>query len=76
MCLARRNLSPKARRFLIAGNLCLVFSLLLSHFAQRLGPQHANLSDALRGFLIGLSITFNIAAIRTPSTIPLKVQKP
>ena len=64
MCLARRNLSPKARRFLVIGNLCLVAGMLMSLFDKDLGRQHASLYDALRGFLIGLSIAFNFGALR------------
>ena len=64
MCLARRNLSPKARRFLALGNITLVVGLLLTLFANHHPQQHVDLYDALRGFLIGLSITFNIAAFR------------
>jgi hypothetical protein len=68
MCIARRNLTPKARRFLIAGNLCLVAGLLPSILAKDFGHQHADLFDAARGFFIGLSITFNIAALRMRSS--------
>ncbi len=70
MCLARRNLSSKARRFLVAGNLCLAAGLVLSIFSRHLAPQHANLYDALRGFLIGLSIAFNIAVLRMRANCP------
>jgi hypothetical protein len=64
MCLARRNLTPKSRRFLAIGNLCLFFGLTLSLFGKDLGHHHADLYDAARGFLIGLSIAFNLGAFR------------
>jgi hypothetical protein len=64
MCLARSNLSLKARRFLAIGSLCLVAGLLMSLFDKDLGRQHASLYDALRGFLIGLSVAFNFVALR------------
>ena len=63
MCIARRNLTPKARRFLAIGNLCLFAGLMLSLFDKDLGQHHDNLYDALRGFLIGLSIAFNFGAL-------------
>ena len=64
MCIARRNLTLKARRFLALGNLSLVAGLLLSLFATHHGQQHEDLYDALRGFLIGLSIAFIFCAFR------------
>ncbi len=64
MCLDRRNLSPTARRFLTIGSFCLVAGLTLSIFDKDLGLHHKNLYDALRGFLLGLSIVFNFYALR------------
>jgi hypothetical protein len=64
MCLAKRNLPPKARRFLVIGNLCLSAGLLLSIFGKDLGLHHAIACDALRGFLLGLAIVFNFNAMR------------
>lgn len=63
MCLAGRNMPPKARRFLAIGNLCLAAGLTLSIFDKDLGLHHADLYDALRGFLIGIAIAFNIGAL-------------
>jgi hypothetical protein len=64
MCLERRNLTPKARRFLAIGNLCLVAGLTLSIFDKDLGLHHQDLYDALRGFFLGLAITFIFFAFR------------
>ena len=64
MCLAARNLTPKSRRFLAIGNLCLAAGLLMSVFDKDLGQHHAAIYDALRGLLIGLSIAFNLSALR------------
>ena len=68
MCLAARNLTPKSRRFLAAGNLCLVAGLLMSVFDKDLGQHHAAIYDALRGLFIGLSIAFNLSALRIGAT--------
>ena len=62
MCFVRRN--PQARRRLVIGNLCLVIGILLSIFDKDLGLRHAGLYDALRGFLFGLAIVFNLTAQR------------
>ena len=70
MCLARRNLSPKARRFLTFGNLCLVASLTLSIFDKDLGLHHQDLYDGLRGFFLGLAITFIFFAFRLARRCP------
>ena len=70
MRLARRNLTPKGRRFLVSGSLCLSASLILSSFDKDLGLQHAALYDALRGFLLGLAIVFNFAAMRLARNCP------
>ena len=64
MCIARRNLTPKARRLLVIGNLCLVAGLILSIFDKDLGEHHATLFHSVRGFLIGLSIALNFGALR------------
>jgi hypothetical protein len=64
MCLARRNLTPKARRILAIGNLCLAGGLSMSLFDKQLGPHHANLYDGLRGFSINLAIALIFRAFR------------
>lgn len=64
MCLARRDLTPKARRILAIGNLCLAGGLSMSLFDKQLGPHHANLYDGLRGFFIGLAIALIFCAFR------------
>lgn len=63
MCLTRRKLTPKARLFLVIGNLCLSAGLLLGIFARDLGPRHPNLFDALRGLLLGIAIALNFGAL-------------
>jgi len=70
MCLANRNLSPKARRFLAIGNMCLVAGLLMSIFDKDIAFLNAALYDALRGLFIGLSIGFNFGALRLAKTCP------
>lgn len=64
MCLARRNLTPKARGFLVSGCLCLAVGSSLSVFGRDLGVGHQDVYDALRGFLLGLAIAFNFCALR------------
>jgi hypothetical protein len=70
MCLAKRNLTPKARRFLAIGNFCLVTGLTLSIFNKDIGLHHTALYDALRGFLLGLAIVFNLNALRIARNSP------
>ena len=70
MRLARRNLTPKARRFLAIGNFCLVAGLLMSIFDKNLGLNHPAIYDGLRGFLIGLAVTFNFGALRLARNCP------
>lgn len=64
MCLARNNLSPKARRLFVLGNLCLVAGLTLSLFDKDMGSHHVAIYDALRGFFLGLAIALNFGALR------------
>lgn len=70
MPLVRRPLTPKARRFLAIGNLCLVAGLTLSIFDKDLGLHHAALYDAGRGFLVGLAVVFNFGALRLARNCP------
>jgi hypothetical protein len=70
MWLARRSLTPKARRFLVIGNLCLVAGLLMSVFDKDFGLHHANLYHATRGLLFGLAIGFNVGAVRMARRCP------
>ncbi|HZL52479.1 MAG TPA: hypothetical protein VFC37_16190 [Terracidiphilus sp.] len=64
MCLARRDLTPKARRILAIGNLCLAGGLTLSLFDKDIDVHYANLYDGLRGFFIGLAIALIFCASR------------
>ena len=70
MLFKRRQLTPKGRRFLAAGNLCLFTGCLMTILGKNFALHHADLYDALRGFLIGLSITFNLAAFRFAHRCP------
>jgi hypothetical protein len=70
MCLARRSLSPKARRFLALGNLCLVTGLMMSILAKDFATHHENLYDGLHGLLIGLALGFIIGAFRFARNCP------
>jgi hypothetical protein len=57
-------MSRKARIFLGIGNFCLFAGLSLNLFNQELAPYHSNWFDFLRGFLLGLAITFMFFAAR------------
>jgi hypothetical protein len=70
MCLANRNLSPKARCFLAIGNMCLVLGLLMSIIDKDAAFHNAALYHGLRGLLIGLSIGFNFGALRLAKSCP------
>ncbi len=70
MCLSRRNLSPKARRFLAIGNLCLFAGIMMSILAKDFGLHHEALYDSLRGLLLGLAIGFNYGALRLSRNCP------
>ncbi|MGC1462225.1 MAG: hypothetical protein WA802_08490 [Terracidiphilus sp.] len=70
MRFAGRSLTPKARRFLAIGNLCLVAGLTLSIFDKDLGLHHAAIYDAIRGFLLGLAIAFNFGALGFARSCP------
>jgi hypothetical protein len=70
MFFKKRQLTPKARRFLAIGNLCLVAGLMLTLFGNGLGLPQSNLLDGLRGFLLGLAITFNFYALRLARSRP------
>lgn len=70
MCFARRNLTPKARRFLAIGSVCLTVGLVLSLFDKDFGSHHAAFYDGLRGFLLGLAIVFNFNALRLAGNLP------
>lgn len=57
MCLfRRRQLDPKSRRIFAAGNLCLMSSIMLTHFDYGFGHRHPAIFDGLRFLLIGLAI--------------------
>ncbi len=70
MFFRKKQLTPKARRFLAIGNLCLVTGLMVTLFGNDLVLHHSNLLDGLRGFLLGLAITFNFYAFRLAKNRP------
>ena len=63
MCLDRRSMPRKARIFLAIGNLCLFTGLSLTLFNHDFAAHHSSGFDFARGFLMGLAITFNLAAV-------------
>ncbi len=62
MFFKRRQLTPKARLLLAAGNLCLFASCTMTILGKDFALHHAALYDGLRGFLIGHALTFNVTA--------------
>ena len=57
MCLLRRQLDPKSRRIMAAGNLCLASSLLPPLLYEHgFGHRYRVLFDGLRFLLVGLAI--------------------
>ena len=60
MCLLRRRqLDPKSRRIIAAGNLCLISGLMLTLiFKDGFGHSHAAIFDGLRILLMALAVTF------------------
>jgi membrane associated rhomboid family serine protease len=57
-----RQLNPKARGLLVAGNLLLVLAILLLNFKKELSGGHAWF-DGVCGFFFGLSLSLNLAAV-------------
>jgi hypothetical protein len=68
MCLLRRrnirDYDPKTRRIWVCANLCLVLGISMTLFAPGWRALHPNAFDALRGFLLGMTITFQIWSLR------------
>jgi len=64
MCIGRRNLDPKTRRFLAFGNLCLAIGLSLPFLGKCYGLRHHGWFDGLSGFLLGISLVFIVYAFR------------
>jgi hypothetical protein len=67
MCLAHRNIrnaDPKTRRIWVCGNLCLIVGISMNLFASSWRPLHPDAFDALRGFLLGVAITFQLWSLR------------
>jgi hypothetical protein len=64
MCYARREMSRKARIFLVIGCSCLAISPALGVYAHDLNANRMLWLDFVRGLLMGLAIAFNLAAAR------------
>jgi hypothetical protein len=61
MCLLDRTpVNRRSRILLVMGSLCLGLSGVMMFLSHHMAP---DLGDFLRGFLIGLSITFNLGAV-------------
>lgn len=61
MCLLdRQPLNRRSRVLLVLGAFCLCLGVLTQNLALHLAP---NLTDFVRGFFIGLSLTFNLGAV-------------
>jgi len=68
MCLLRRRqLDPKSRRLMAAGNLCLASGLMLTLFAEGFGHRHPAIYDGLRFLLMGLAIGMLFRSARRTS---------
>jgi hypothetical protein len=52
------------RKLAVIGSSCLVLALLWWHFPQATGSLGASWRDGLQGVLFGLSIGFNLVAVR------------
>jgi hypothetical protein len=59
-----RNLDPKSRRLMVAGNFSLAAALLLFSFAHPAAGAARAWFDGLCGLLFGVSIGANLMAIR------------
>lgn len=66
----KRELSPKGRRILALGNLCLCLGLVLSIFDKDIAHNYAALYEFSRGLLMGLGVTFLLCSLRMKSARP------
>jgi hypothetical protein len=57
-----RQLDPRPRRLLVAGNLSLALAMVLWNFRQYLGAGHA-WYDGVYGFFFGISIGLNLMGV-------------
>ena len=63
MCFSNRHLDPKVRRFVALGSACLALGLPLQLLVHPQGQGPKMFVHALYGFLLGLAISFNFAAL-------------
>ena len=70
MFFRKRYLTPKARRFLAIGNLCLFTGFMMTILGKDFGLHHVAIYDGLRGLLLGLAIAFNFGAFRFSRNCP------
>jgi hypothetical protein len=59
MCIPNRQLDPKARRMRAIANIAMILGLMSWVFRAYI-PVNRDWLDAVCGFLLGLSITFNL----------------
>jgi len=62
MCVPIQQLDPKARFWMVVGNIALVIGLLLWNFRSSM-PIGRNLLDAVCGLCMGFSIAINLMYI-------------
>jgi hypothetical protein len=70
MYFRKRQLTLKARRFFAVGNVCLFTGVMMTILGKDFALHHVAIYDGLRGFLIGLAITFNFFAFRLAQRCP------
>jgi hypothetical protein len=64
MCLSNRQLDANTKHLMSIGNLCLVAGLLLWNFVHPSSQIQKDWLHGIYGFLMGLSITINLCALR------------
>ncbi len=64
MCVPIHQLDPKARRKIALGNACLIAGIVLSSFVHPASHFARLWTDALCGFMFGISITINLFVLR------------
>jgi hypothetical protein len=64
MCIPNHQLDTRTKRLMAIGNLCLVAALLLWNFVHPSSQIQKDWLHGIYGFLMGLSITINLCALR------------